>query len=258
MIEERDEEGFVECFDPNCEFLLPRNLLEGGSYKGDEGIRRALADVYASWESVRFEIEDIRTIGSRVVVMSRTTNVARDGGPPITYPTAYLYEMRGGRILYFRPYQSRAEALEAAGLSEYGDTASSMADRDQEIIESLRRTYEAFSRGDFDAAIELAHPEIEFIPPGGQSALRGADAVRAWMEPEAIEDQRIEPREFRVNGDKALVRHHVWGRGAGSGIEVEVEMWAVWTLNEDLLVTRMEAFLIDQEREALHAAGLAE
>ena len=118
LIEQHDEEGFVECFDPDCEFLLPRNLLEGGSYRGHEGVRRAIADVYATWEEVSFEIEDIRPIGSCVVVLSRTTNVGRGGAPPVTYPTAYFYEIRGGQILYFRPYQSVPEALAAAGLSE--------------------------------------------------------------------------------------------------------------------------------------------
>ena len=138
------------------------------------------------------------------------------------------------------------------------DTARAMPDRDQEIIGSLRRTYEAFSRADFDTAIEIAHPNVEFVPPGGQSPLLGADALRAWMEPDAIEEQRVEPREFRVNGDKVLVRQHTWGRGAASGIELEVDMWVVWTLNGDGLVTRMEGFLVDQEREALEAAGLSE
>jgi ketosteroid isomerase-like protein len=126
------------------------------------------------------------------------------------------------------------------------------------MIGSLRRAYEAFSRADFDTAIEIAHPEIEFIPPGGQSSLRGADAVRAWMDPDAIEQQRVEPREFRINGNKVLVRQHTWGRGAGSGIEVEVDMWVVWTLNDDGLATRMEAFLLHQESAALEAAGLSE
>jgi ketosteroid isomerase-like protein len=118
LIEERDEQGFVECFDPSCEFLLPRNLLEGGSYRGSEGIRQALADVYATWEEVRFEIDDIRTAGSQVVVLCRTTNIGKGGAPPITYPTAYFYEMRDGQIVYFRPYQTLDEALEAAGLSD--------------------------------------------------------------------------------------------------------------------------------------------
>ena len=133
-----------------------------------------------------------------------------------------------------------------------------MSDREQEIISSLRRVYEAFSRGDFDTAIAMAHPEIELVRPGGQSSLRGADALREWMEPDAIENQRIEPREFRVKDNKVLVRQHHWGRGAGSGIEVEIDTWVVWTLDEDGLVTRMEAFLIDQESEALEAAGLPE
>jgi ketosteroid isomerase-like protein len=133
-----------------------------------------------------------------------------------------------------------------------------MPDREQEIPSRLRRTYEAYSRGDFDTAIQIAHPELEFVPPGGQSPLRGAGAVRAWMEPDALEDQRIEPSEFRVNGDKVLVRQHNRARGAGSGIEVDVETWAVWTLDDDGLATRIEGFLIHEESDALEAAGLSE
>jgi ketosteroid isomerase-like protein len=133
-----------------------------------------------------------------------------------------------------------------------------MPDRDQEIISSLRRTYEAYSRGDFDTAIEIAHPEIELVPPGGQSPLRGADAVRAWMEPDALEDQQAELLEFRINGNKALIRSHNRARGAGSGIEIDIELWAVWTLDDNGLATRIEGFLGHEENDALEAAGLSE
>ncbi len=133
-----------------------------------------------------------------------------------------------------------------------------MSDRDQEIVASLRRIYEAFSRGDFDTAIEIAHPEIEFVPPGGQSSLRGADAVRAWMEPDAFDEQQIEPLEFSVQGNKVLVRQHAKARGAGSGIELDIENCVIWTLNDDGLATRIESFLPHQEAEALEAAGLSE
>ena len=131
-----------------------------------------------------------------------------------------------------------------------------MHDRVQEITESLRRAYEAFNRDDFDTAIKIAHPDVEFVPPGGQSPLRGADALRAWMEPEAMVDQRIEPREFRINGNRVLVRQHTSARGAESGIELDLETWAIWTLDEDGRVTRLESFLIHEEAEALEAAGL--
>jgi ketosteroid isomerase-like protein len=133
-----------------------------------------------------------------------------------------------------------------------------MSDRDQEISDSLRRTYDAFNRGDFDAAMEIAHPEIEFVPPGGQSSLRGADAVRAWMGPDAFEEQLIEAREIRVQGTKALVRQYARARGAGSGIELEMDILAVWTLDDDGRATRIESFLLHQESEALAAAGLEE
>ena len=66
-------------------------------------------------------------------------------------------------------------------------------------------------------------PTIEIVPPGGQASLRGAAALRAWMEPDAFEEQRIEPLDFRVEGDKVLVRQHAQARGAGSGIELDVE-----------------------------------
>ena len=133
-----------------------------------------------------------------------------------------------------------------------------MSDRDQQIIDRLRRAYEAFSRADFDTAMEIVHPDIEFVPPGGQSPLKGAEAFRRWMEPDAIAEQRVEPRELRVKGDKVLVRQHTWARGAGSGIELEIDTCVVWTVDEDGLVTRVEGFLGHQENQALAAAGLSE
>ena len=126
------------------------------------------------------------------------------------------------------------------------------------MIDALRRVYEAFNRGDFDTAVAIAHPEIEYVPVGGQASLSGAEALRAWMEPDAFEEQRIEPLDFRVEGKKVLVRQHAQARGAGSGINLDQELWAVFTFDDDLLVTRVEGYLPHQESEALEAAGLRE
>ena len=133
-----------------------------------------------------------------------------------------------------------------------------MDGRDAAMIDALRRAFDAFNRGDFDAAVALAHPEIESVPVGGQASLRGAEAMRAWMEPDAFEEQRIEPLDFRVEGKKVLVRQHTQARGAGSGINLEVELWSVFTFDDDLLVTRIESYLPHEEAEALEAVGLSE
>jgi ketosteroid isomerase-like protein len=130
--------------------------------------------------------------------------------------------------------------------------------QDAAMIDALRRGTDAFNRGDFDAAMAIAHPEIEFVPVGGQASLRGAEAVRAWMEPDAFEEQRVEPLDFRIEGRKVLVRQHTQARGAGSGINLDVEIWTVFTFNDDLLVTRVESYLPHQESQALEAAGISE
>jgi hypothetical protein len=96
----------------------------------------------------------------------------------------------------------------------------------------------------------MAHPEIEFVSVGEQSRLRGADALRAWMEPDAFEEQQIQPREIRIQGNKVLVRQHAQVRGAGSGIELDIDLWAVWTLDDDGLVRR-----IDRRSQQLPGVG---
>ena len=133
-----------------------------------------------------------------------------------------------------------------------------MTERNREMISSLRHAYEVFNRGDFDAAIEMAHPGIEFRPSGGQAPIRGVDAFRAWMEPDAFESQTLETRDFRVQGNNVLVRQHARALGAGSGIEIELENWVLWTFDDDGLATRAESFLPHQDAEAFEAAGLSE
>ena len=78
------------------------------------------------------------------------------------------------------------------------------------------------------------------------------------MEPDAFEEQQLQPREFRVQGNNVLVRQHARARGAGSGIEIEIDAWVLWTLDDDGLATRVEGFLPHQDAEAFKAAGLSE
>jgi ketosteroid isomerase-like protein len=127
----------------------------------------------------------------------------------------------------------------------------------QENVERLRAVYEAFNRRDFDAAVKLVRPDAELVRPGLEAPLRGAAAIREWMEPDAFEEQRIEPLNFEVSGNRVLVRQRTTARGAGSGIELDVENWAVFTFDDGLIV-RGEGFLVDQEAEARQAAGLSE
>jgi ketosteroid isomerase-like protein len=126
-------------------------------------------------------------------------------------------------------------------------------------VESARRWLEALSREDFDAALALVHPSIEFVPPGGQPPYRGAESLRRWMEPDAFPGQVIDPLEtVAVNDRTVLGRQHVAARGRASGIELDVISWAVWRFDEDGLITRIEIYLEHEEDRAREAAGLSE
>ena len=129
---------------------------------------------------------------------------------------------------------------------------------DEEMIAALRRFLDAFNRGDVEAVVQMAHPDIELVRAGGMSSIKGIAALREWMEPDAFEEQHYEPLDFRVKGDKVFVRVHATGRGAGSGIEIDFVICGVFTLDDHGLVKEVQAFLPHEEAEALEAAGLSE
>jgi ketosteroid isomerase-like protein len=126
----------------------------------------------------------------------------------------------------------------------------------QEKAETVRRGYEAFNRSDFDAIQAIAHPDLEFSLRSDQPSLRGIENFRAWMEPDAFEKQAAELVELTVAGNKVLVELEGMARGAGSGIEMELHLWSVWTFGDDGRVTRIQGFLEHEEAEAREAAGL--
>jgi ketosteroid isomerase-like protein len=113
---DRDVEALVAVGDPDGEMLLPRNLLEGGSYRGLDGIRQAVADAFATWEASSLQVEGTRDAGDQIVILGRAVNVAKGGGPRVDYELAVLMATRRGKIVYWRPFLSHAEALEAVGL----------------------------------------------------------------------------------------------------------------------------------------------
>jgi ketosteroid isomerase-like protein len=50
----------------------------------------------------------------------------------------------------------------------------------QENVKIVRAVYDAYNRGDFDAAVpNTAHPDLEVVPPGDQPPIKGVAQVRA-------------------------------------------------------------------------------
>ena len=71
------------------------------------------------WESQRWEAEEIIPVGDdRVLVAQRIVSVGRDGVETVAHNANVVTLSRIGKAVHFKAFQTKADALEAAGLSE--------------------------------------------------------------------------------------------------------------------------------------------
>jgi ketosteroid isomerase-like protein len=103
-------------------------------------------------------------------------------------------------------------------------------------VEIVRRSFEAFSRGDFETALAAHHPDVEWCTAADEpdsQVYSGIDGVRRLI---ATIDEPWENRfggavvlgDFVVHGPWVVVPWRARLQGRGSGIEVELlETYAV-------------------------------
>jgi ketosteroid isomerase-like protein len=132
----------------------------------------------------------------------------------------------------------------------------------QEHVDAVRRSFDAWNRRDFDAWVELLHPEIEWVSElaaqfeGSGAASRGLTEMRRyWDEWHALWDMAIELTDVRDLGDTVIAIAHVRARGEASGVGLEQPIAYVIEF-EDGLARRARSYF--NKREALAAVGLSE
>ena len=90
----------------------------------------------------------------------------------------------------------------------------------EQNAEVVRRWYEAVSRGDLDALMELVSADVEFVNEIVWGTFRGREQIRKMFEGiwEVIEDYRVEPEELIEHGDQIVVSVRLSGRFRHTGI----------------------------------------
>jgi ketosteroid isomerase-like protein len=97
----------------------------------------------------------------------------------------------------------------------------------------LRDGYEAFNRGDYDAAAENLHPEVSFARVSDvERTLEGREAVRGNMEPEVWEKQLVEVHGTEAIGECVVVDTTFHAEGRGSGIELHQDGFHLWRIRD--------------------------
>ena len=113
----RDLDGYLELFDPEIEWYSGATRVEGGAYRGREGIRRFWTDVYVVYDELVTSIEEVREAGDMVVGLGRLRGRSK-GGAPVDAQYGIVLRCRGGLLLSGSDWFSHTEALEAGGLLE--------------------------------------------------------------------------------------------------------------------------------------------
>jgi ketosteroid isomerase-like protein len=129
-----------------------------------------------------------------------------------------------------------------------------MGGSDREIV---RIAFEAFSRGDIDAVLELCDPDVVVRDPERTgTTFRGPDGLRNFFEEwlENWEEYRCEPVELTESGGEILVHAIQTGKGKLSGIELQQDLFMVLRLRDEKFV---EYRLYTKRKGALASMGTA-
>ena len=127
----------------------------------------------------------------------------------------------------------------------------------QENVEAVRATFDAFNARDLDAFLGYMDPEVEYrsLVLEVEGAYHGHEGLRSWWESVLAVFPEWSPQivETRDLGERVVSRVRAEGRGTGSGIAVERDIWHMAEVRDGRLTT--SAFF-RTEREALEAAAL--
>jgi ketosteroid isomerase-like protein len=128
----------------------------------------------------------------------------------------------------------------------------------QENVDKTADFIAAYNRRDFDAAVEHFDPKVDWVLPAHQDfdSCRGpAQIIRFWEGlDETFDELRLDPQEYVDAGERVAVRLRYYGRGRGSGAEIETEMYHQVTTFRDGLMVRFD--YVTSWQEALDLAGV--
>jgi uncharacterized protein len=131
-----------------------------------------------------------------------------------------------------------------------------MSERNADIV---RRSFEAFNKGDWDGALSVCHGDIEWVNLVERNidqpaSFHGRDEIRRfWDEFFGVWDSsEMQLVELETHGDQVLLRVHFESHGQASGVPIVLDYFAVYAFR-DGLIARIENY--STREEALRAVG---
>jgi ketosteroid isomerase-like protein len=117
-INRRDAEALLFELDPEVEWHSAILMAMGGKqvmYRGHEGVREWLRDLYETLSEFHADYPNIRDRGDRTVAIGRVRARGRASEAEIESPHGIVAEFKHGKGIRIRTFLDPKEAVEAAG-----------------------------------------------------------------------------------------------------------------------------------------------
>ena len=114
---------------PEIEFHTYARAPEAGVYRGRDAVFVYHQQVFGEFEYIRVEVDELLPAGDRVVADWRQYTPPRGSDAEVGERVVSVFTIRDGMVVERKPFATRAEALEAAGLAP---------GRVQRIVDKLR------------------------------------------------------------------------------------------------------------------------
>ena len=103
---------------PDVEFHTYPDSPEAGVYRGVDEFIRYNQRLFAQFESVRIELDEVLPAGDKAAVISRQHAVPKGGQAAIVVQVVEVWKIRDGLLAERRTFATRRDALKAVGLEE--------------------------------------------------------------------------------------------------------------------------------------------
>ena len=95
-----DVDGVLARCDPGVEFSSLLSKVEGGTYRGHDGIRRFFADQRQAWERWEPSPDELEVAGDMALVVGKTALRGRGSGAEVEVDWAYVMRLRAGKVVW--------------------------------------------------------------------------------------------------------------------------------------------------------------
>jgi ketosteroid isomerase-like protein len=116
-----DVASLLEIASPEIEYVPIMAALEGRVYRGHEGVERWIEELFEHWETFEPIGEQFYERGNTVIATGCWHARGRASGAPLDNQSAtWVVEFRDRTMTRLQTYTSRADALDALGLDDFG------------------------------------------------------------------------------------------------------------------------------------------